>query len=260
MSSADPIATLFSLAGRKALVTGGSSGIGRAIAAALADAGAEITITGLEETELFAACDAIGARAQTGIHALVTDHSEWKNSGKVVDHAATAMGGIDILVNNAGTGLLRLIEQMSDAEWSHIQHLNLFAPMALIRAVVPVMRARKSGRIINISSQFAQVGKKERSAYSASKGGLEGMTRTLAVELAPHGITVNAVGAGPIKTALTIDRWNDPDERSQLAALTALNMWGEPEDLTGLVLCLAAETGRFITGQSMLVDGGASVC
>lgn len=259
MSFADPIATLFSLAGRKALITGGSSGIGKAIAAALADAGAEITITGLEETELFAARDALGGKVRTNVHALVTDHSDWQKSASVVDQAATEMGGIDILVNNAGTSLLRPIEEMNDAEWSYIQHLNLFAPMALIRAAVPRMKAQNSGRIINISSQFAQVGKEERSAYGASKGGLEAMTRTLAVELAPHGITVNAVGAGPIKTALTIDRWNDPDDHSRLAAMTALNRWGEPEDLTGLVLCLAAETGRFITGQSMLVDGGASV-
>lgn len=259
MTTADPIAKLFGLADRKALVTGGSNGIGRAIATVFAEAGAEITITGLDETELMAARDLLEGQSRARVHAFVTDHSDWQKSAAVVDQATAAMGGIDILVNNAGTGLLRPIEHMSDAEWSHIQNLNLFAPMALIRAAVPRMKAQSSGRIINISSQFAQVGKEERTAYSASKGGLEAMTRTLAVELAPHGITVNAVGAGPIKTALTIDRWNDPDDRRRLAAMTALNMWGEPEDLAGLVLCLAAETGRFITGQSMLVDGGASV-
>lgn len=260
MTTADPIRAMFSLAGRKALITGGSSGIGRAIAAAFADAGAQITITGLEESEVSAARAALAGKASAGVHSLAADHSHWQNSGAVVEQAVAAMGGIDILVNNAGTGLLRPIERMSDAEWSHIQHLNLFAPMALTRAAVPWMKAQKSGRIINISSQFAQVGKEERTAYSASKGGLDAMTRTLAVELAPHGITVNALGAGPVKTGLTIERWNDPDERNRLAAMTALDMWGEPEDLSGLALCLAAETGRFITGQSMLVDGGASIC
>lgn len=259
MTTADPIAMLFSLAGRKALITGGSRGIGRAIATALAQAGADITITGLEEGEVRQTGDELAAMSGAKVHAVATDHSDWENSGSVIDRVGETMGGLNILVNNAGSGLLRPIEDMTNAEWNHIQKLNLSAPMALIRAAVPHMKAQQWGRVINISSQFAQVGKEHRSAYSASKGGLDAMTRTLAVELAPHSITVNSVGAGPIRTALTIERWNDPTERSRLAGMTALNRWGEPEDLAGLVLCLAAETGRFITGQSMLVDGGASV-
>jgi len=249
----------FNLASRTALITGGSKGIGKSIARALATAGANVVITSRHQEELEAGLQDILEGTHVKGFSVVADHADWKTAHRVADKVLTVAGHIDILVNNAGTGLVKPLEDTTNDELDYIMSLNLLNPIALCRAFSDGMIEKKWGRIINMSSLFGVVGKELRTAYCASKGGLLSFTKAFAVELAPFGITVNALGAGPIKTSLTEGAWNDPLISAQFKKLVPLGRWGEPDEMAGAALLLATEAGSYITGQIILVDGGASI-
>jgi len=246
---------LFDLSGRVALVTGGSKGLGKAMARALALAGADIIISSRHEAELQQALHEILEGTQRRGHLVVADMARREDVDRLAHSALEQMNRVDILINNAGTNLPQEIEQVRDEDWDRIVQINLTSCMALSRALVPQMKQRRWGRVIYISSVMGLASKEGRNAYSATKSALLGLTRSGALELGPFGITVNAVAPGLFLTDLP-GRVLTTEEKEQFAQRTALGRWGDPDELAGPVLMLATEAGSYITGATLVVDGG----
>jgi len=247
--------TIFDLSGRTALVTGGSKGLGRAMALGLAQAGADVVLVSRHEEELAAAAADIGADTGRRAEYLVADVAQRDQIGRLAEDATSRMGRIDILVNNAGSNRLASIDGVADEDWDYLLELNLTSCMALTRALVPGMKQRRWGRVIHISSILGLGSKEQRNAYSATKTGLIGLARASALDLGPFGITVNCIAPGVFATdmprsTLTQDQWDAVGQR------TAIGRWGEPQELVGPVLLLASEAGAYITGSVLVVDGG----
>ena len=247
---------LFDLTGRVALVTGGSRGLGKAMATIFAAAGAAVAISSRHEDELQAAAAEI--RDKTGVRAepVVADMTRREDVRRLADAAVTAMGKIDILVNNAGANVPQPIDQIRDEDWDRLVELNLSSCMALTRALVPGMKERRWGRVIHISSIMGLVSTAGRNAYSATKAALLGLARASALDLGPFNITVNCLAPGPFATEMPMSILS-PEQQAALAARTALGRWARPEELAGPALLLASEAGSFITGTVLVVDGGA---
>jgi 3-oxoacyl-[acyl-carrier protein] reductase len=239
------LADFCSLEGRTALVTGGSRGIGRAIAAELANAGATVVIgyrSGADEAEEVAT--EIGGRA---VQADVSDPDEAK---RLVDEA----GDIDVLVNNAGVTRDGLLARMSDEDWGTVLGTNLGGTFNTCRAASRGMMKRRAGSIVNVSSIVGVHGNPGQTNYAASKAGIIGFTKSLARELGSRGIRANVVAPGYVSTRLT----NELPEELQQAMLTQtpLGRFGDPEDIAGAVRFLASDAAAFVTGEVLLVDGG----
>jgi NAD(P)-dependent dehydrogenase (short-subunit alcohol dehydrogenase family) len=245
----------FDLSNRVALVTGGSKGLGLAMARGLARAGADIVISSRHEGELKSALDAVVAETGRRGHYVVADMTNRGDVKRLADEAVRAMGKVDILVNNAGSNTPQRIDAITDSAWDNLLELNLTSVMALTRALAPGMKARRWGRIIHISSMMAFISKEERNAYSATKAALVGMARASALELGPFGVTVNCLAPGPFLTDLPLSVLTEA-EREDWRKVTAIGRWGDPEELVGPVLLLASDAGSYITGQALIVDGG----
>ena len=245
---------LFDLNGKVALVTGGSKGIGRAMARGLAEAGANIVINSRNREEMDEAMSLILDGTGRQGHCVVADLFQREDTVRLAREALEAMGRVDIIVNNAGTNIVSPVDRIVDQDWDKLIELNLTAPMVLVRECADQMKERKWGRIVNISSIFGMCTKNERGSYSATKSGLIGITRTMAQDLAPWGITANAIAPGPISTPLT-DRMVQGELREYFNSML-LGRWGTPEDLIGPVLLLSSDAGSFITGTTLTVDGG----
>lgn len=247
---------LFDLRGKVALVTGGSKGLGLAMARGFAEAGADIIISSRHANELEQAAarilDGTGVRARW----FVADMTKRDDVAQLARSAVDAFGKVDILVNNAGSNVPQAVEDMTDDKWDEIVELNLTSCMALSRALIPQMKSRKWGRIIQISSVMGLASKAGRGAYSATKSGLIGLSRAMALELGPHGITVNCIAPGPFLTDLPMSVLSKA-EQAVFAERTALGRWGEPRELAGPALFLASEAGSYVTGTVLTVDGGA---
>jgi NAD(P)-dependent dehydrogenase (short-subunit alcohol dehydrogenase family) len=237
----------FNLNGKVALVTGGSKGLGKAMARGLALAGADIVISSRSQKELDAALkEILDGTGRKGI-TLPADMSKRSEADILAREAIKAMGKIDILVNNAGSNTPQAVDAIQDKDWDYILELNLNSVMALTRAVVPHMKERRWGRIIHISSTFGFVSKEARNAYSATKSALLGFTRASAQDVGPFGITINCIAPGPFLTDLPMQKFSDH---------TALGRWGTPEELIGPVVLLASDASSYITGTCIVVDGG----
>lgn len=247
---------LFSLRERAAIVTGGSKGIGEAVAHALAGAGASVLLVARSEGDLVAAAGRIRASVPA---ATVEYHVADMKSRAAVDALATdavaRLGKVDILVNNAGSNVPQPLESLDDDTWDSLVELNLTSCMRLSRAVVPGMRERGHGRIINVASIMASVATAGRSAYCATKSALVGMTRAQACELGPFGITVNCVSPGPILTDLP-KRAFTAEQQANFSNATTLGRWGEPDEIGGPVVMLASAAGSYVNGADLVVDGG----
>jgi NAD(P)-dependent dehydrogenase (short-subunit alcohol dehydrogenase family) len=245
----------FSLAGRVALVTGGSKGLGKAMARALAEAGADVVIASRHENELQAALkDVLDGTGRKGRY-VVADMRRRDDVKRLARTALDQMGRVDVLINNAGTNRPQPIDALTDADWDDVLEINLSSVMALTRALVPQMKERRWGRIIHIASVLAFVSKEGRNAYSATKSALTGLTRASALDLGAFGITVNCIAPGPFLTDLPMSILSEA-EKKVFADRTALLRWGEPKELMGPALLLASDAGSYITGTTLVVDGG----
>ncbi len=247
---------LFDLTGKVALVTGGSKGLGLAMARGFAEAGADIVICSRKPAELEAALPQILRGTKSKGKWFVADLTKREDAERLAKDALSAFGRIDIFVNNAGSNIPEAVDKITDENWDRILELNLSTGMALTRALVPGMQARKWGRIIHISSIMGLASKAGRAAYSATKSALIGMAKAAALDLGRDGITVNCIAPGPFMTDLPMSVLSDA-EKAQFADRTALGRWGQPDELIGPALLLATEAGRYITGTTILVDGGA---
>jgi 3-oxoacyl-[acyl-carrier protein] reductase len=234
-----------SLEGRTALVTGGSRGIGRAIAAELANAGAKVVVgyrSGAEEAE--------GVASEIGGKAVQADVSDPDEAKRLVDEA----GEVDVLVNNAGVTRDGLLVRMPDDDWRAVLDTNLGGTFNTCRAASRGMMKRRSGAIVNVSSVVGVHGNPGQTNYAASKAGIIGFTKALARELGSRGVRANVVAPGYISTRLTNEL---PDElRQTMLANTPLGRFGEPEDVAGAVRFLCSDAAAFVTGEVLLVDGG----
>jgi NAD(P)-dependent dehydrogenase (short-subunit alcohol dehydrogenase family) len=246
---------IFNLAGKVALITGGSKGLGKAMARGLAEAGADIIISSRHENELRTALDEILSSTGRRGCSIVADLGRRDETARLAQTALDKMGRVDILVNNAGTNKPQAVEQIRDADWDAVLELNLSAVMALTRALVPQMKARRWGRIIHISSVLAFTSKEGRNVYSATKAALTGLAHASALELGAYGITVNCIAPGPFLTDLPAQLLS-AEEKSVFANRTAVGRWGDPQELVGPVLLLASPAGSYITGETLVVDGG----
>jgi NAD(P)-dependent dehydrogenase (short-subunit alcohol dehydrogenase family) len=249
---------LFDLTGRVALVTGGSKGLGKAMARGFAQAGADVVISSRHEEELVAAAVEIRAGTSVRVTHVVADMTHREHVRRLADAALAAMGRVDILVNNAGSNKPQPTEQIVDDDWDGLVELNLSSCMALTRALVGPMKERQWGRIINVSSILGLTSAAGRSAYSATKSGLIGLTRAGANDLGSFGITVNCLAPGPFLTDLPASLLTD-EQQAVFAQRTVLGRWAKPEELIGPALLLASEAGSFITGATLVVDGGVLV-
>jgi 2-deoxy-D-gluconate 3-dehydrogenase len=244
----------FDLFGRSALVTGGGRGIGRAIALALAEAGADVAITSRKADDAEPMAAEIRAKGRKSV-ALALDVRNVASIRACFERIAGEWGTIDILVNNAGTNIPTDLASLDEEGWDTVVDTNLKGVAFATQAALPVLR--DGGRVINVASIYGVLGRVERIAYSAAKGGVVTLTKSLALELAPRGITVNAVGPSLIETDLTRERMRrDPGFRAVEVARTPLGRLGTVEDVAGAVVYFASTEAGFVTGQLLLVDGG----
>jgi 3-oxoacyl-[acyl-carrier protein] reductase len=238
------------LAGRTALVTGSTRGIGRAIAEALAGAGARVAVVGRDQAKAAEAATAIGGGAQ-GFAADVGDPA---SIGALVEAVDKAFGQIDILVNNAGLTRDNILFRIKDDDWDTVLDANLRGAFLAIRATSRGMIKRRWGRIVNIASIVGITGNKGQANYAASKAGLIGLTKSVAKELGSRNVLVNAVAPGFIETDMTAAM--TPEARAALSGQIPLERLGSPRDIAGVVTFLASDYASYITGQVLVVDGG----
>lgn len=246
------VMTSFSLQGKNALVTGGTRGIGYALAQALAQAGARVTITGRDAVSLQAA---VGQLRDSGVeaHGLILDVTQAAS----IQQAVAAAGRVDILINNAGTEQIRPSLEVDEALWDTIVGTNLKGAFFCAQAVAKNMvSAASGGAIINVCSLTTCVGVPGAAAYASSKSGLAGMTRTLSAEWAAHNIRVNGIGPGYFATEMTQVFYQDDAWRDAMQKKIPLGRFGELDDLAGSVVFLSSEAARYITGQILYIDGG----
>ena len=245
----------FGLGGKRALVTGATKGIGFETAKVLADAGADIAAVGRDAgglADVAAAVQAAGRRCVT----ITADMATVDGPVSAARQALAAFGGIDILVNNAGIALLDPLADASAADWDMTMAVNLRAPFLLAQALAPQMIARRSGKIINVSSQAGVVGLEGHAAYCASKGGLNMLTKVMTVEWAKHNIQINSVCPTVILTPMGEEVWGKPEKGGPMLAKIPAGRFGRPRDVADMILYLASSASDLVCGQDMLIDGG----
>ena len=247
---------IFSLKGKSGIVTGGGSGIGKAIAKGLVQAGAEAVIAGRHLERLETAAKEIRSLGGPAVP-IQTDISKMEDIRHLVDQAVKTFGKIDFLFNNAGAIRRGPSEDFTEKDWDEVVTANLRGPFFLAQAVARVMIAQKrKGKIINTSSLMAVQGGRGVPAYAASKGGLAQVTKSMANDWAKYNILVNAIGPGWVKTELTEALQQDKERYSQILGRIPLGRWADPEDLVGAAVFLASDASDYITGQTVFVDGG----
>jgi 3-oxoacyl-[acyl-carrier protein] reductase len=241
------------LEGRVAIVTGGARGIGRAVATAFAREGAAVAVADLDEQGASATAARIVAAGGQAVY-IGADVTDPEQAERIVAETMDALGGLHVLVNNAAIGTSCPVLEMSVETWQRMLDTNLSSVFHCTRAALPHLIGQRWGRIINIASQLALKGGVEMAHYSAAKAGVLGLTKALARELAPYGITVNAIAPGPVETNMLADL---PDEwRENKLAELPIGRFGKPEEIAPTAVLLASEDGAYYTGSTLNVSGG----
>lgn len=243
------------LTGRTAVITGGNRGLGRAMALALAAAGARLALLARDQERLRAVvheCTALGADAEGFPVDVTSEDSVDAAAGRVRER----FGHPQILINNAGVNIRKPVTEFTLAEWRTVLDTNLTGAFLAARAFVPGMKGQGYGRVINLTSIMSHIALPGRSAYAASKHALLGFTKALALEMAPEGITVNGISPGPFATEMNLPLLNQPELNAQFVSRIPLGRWGQPADVGSLAVFLCSPAAGFITGTDLLIDGG----
>lgn len=247
------------LDGKVAVVTGGNAGIGEAVARRFADEGAAVVVTGRRQQELERVVSVIrhGKGKALAVAGSVTDGA---HAQEVARKAVESFGRIDVLVNNAGIGDFgKRLHEMDDATWANVLDVNLTGVFRMTRAVVPQMLKQGRGAIVNISSVASLVGIPALAAYAASKGGLDALTRALAIDYANDGIRCNVVNPGLIDTPMAASLMANPEMLGSILSQYAIRRAGTPEEVASMVLYLASDEAAWVTGGTFAIDGGMTV-
>ncbi len=246
----------FDLTGRSAIITGGSKGLGQAMAAGLASAGANVLLTSrnVEEGEVAAKeiSDAFGTKAL----AMAADVTSRDACDGVVNKALDEFGKVDILINNAGINIRGAIDELTYEQFQDVERTNVDGVWLMAKAVIPHMKKAKYGRIINMASTLGVVGLANRTPYATSKGAVVQMTRALGLEMAPFGITCNAICPGPFLTPMNIPIEHDEQTKKFIVGAVALERWGKMKEIQGAAILLASDASSYMTGSLLTVDGG----
>lgn len=243
------------LTGKAALVTGASRGLGRAVALALADAGADVAVAARDEAALHELAAEIRERGRRAL-SIPADLTRLPEIEAMVSKVTSGLGALDILVNNAGLNVPQMAFDVTEDAWDRVMTLNTKSLFFCCQAAGRVMRENGGGRIINMASQMGLVGFYKRAAYCASKHAVLGITKVLAVEWAPYGITVNAVAPTFIETPLTAPMLADPDFRREVLSRIPLGRLGTQDEVAAAVLYLASPAAGLVTGHTLAADGG----
>ena len=246
----------FKLNGRVAIVTGGARGFGRVFSDILAEAGASVVLTSRDLSHATPVAETIAKKYGVKTLGLEADVSKKADAETMVAAAVDAFGRVDILINNAGINIRGPIETLHEDDWDNVIDVNLKGPWLCCRAVAPIMKQQKWGRVVNVSSMLGQISLPNRTPYASSKGGLTLMTKTLALEWATSGINVNALCPGPFMTEINTALLNDPVAAAAMVSKVPLGRWGEPSEVGPAVLFLASEASSYVTGATLFVDGG----
>lgn len=245
----------FRLDDRVAIVTGGNRGLGKEMATALVEAGAKVAVVSRKAEEAQAAAEALPGVA-LGYGRDVTKPEQVK---ALVSQVVADFGQLDILVNNAGINIRGAIEDLTLEEFRQVQEINVTGIWLMCREAAPHLKTSHHGRVINIGSTLSIIALPDRTPYASSKGAVLQMTRALALEWAPHGITVNAVLPGPFGTEMNRPLMDDPERYQAFISLIPLGRWGELDEIGGIVVFLAGDNASFITGAGITIDGGWTV-
>ena len=246
----------FDLTGKAAVVTGGSKGLGLAMAAGLASAGADLLLVNRNAAEGQAAADQLAADFNVNVHAFAADVTKQDEAEAMGARAVELFGKIDILINSAGINIRGPIDELKLDDFTKVMDVNVTGTWLCCRAVVPQMKAQGDGRIINLASTLGLVGLANRTPYTASKGAVVQMTRALALELAPHRINVNAICPGPFLTEMNVPIAHTDEAKNFVVGATALGRWGELREIQGAAIFLASEAATYLVGTMLAVDGG----
>lgn len=243
------------LEGRVALITGASRGLGRAMAVALAQGGAKLALVARDEEKLKeTAAEVVAAGSEARI--FIADVAREADVERLKHEVAHAYGHVDILINNAGINHRKNLVDFTYEEWRRVMDTNVNSVFLMCRAFIPMMQGRGYGRIINMTSIMAHVSLPGRTVYSTTKTALLGLTRALAQEVAPDGITVVGISPGPFGTEMNIPIMNNPEMNAQFMSKIPLGRWGKVEEIGQLALFLCSDGAGFITGTDILIDGG----
>jgi len=251
-----PVLDSFRLDGKVALITGGAKGLGLTMATALAEAGADVALSGRTLSTCEQSAKQIASSTGRRANGYSADVTAAADIERLVEAVERDLGPIDILINNAGVNIRGTVDQLSEADWDSVIATNLKGPFLVARAVGPRMVARGWGRVVNLGSILGAVALGGRAPYASSKAGVLNLTRVLALEWAGTGVTANAICPGPFATEMNLPLLNDPVKYQDFVRRIPMGRWGELDEITGAVVFLSSPSSSFVTGASLFVDGG----